>query len=90
MLAKTLAPSAVALNFPGGWFTKLLQKVIFRTPKEMSLEDIDEVVKIFVNGVKIAFEAGFKGVELHAAHGYLITQFLSPKVVFPSPPPTHK
>lgn len=80
-MAKTLAPSAVALDFQGGWFTKLLQRVMFGTPKEMTLEDIDEVVEMFVNCAKMAFVTGFKGVELHAAHGYLITQFLSPKVV---------
>lgn len=78
--AKTLAPSAVALNFPGGWVTKLLQRVVFGTPKEMTLADIDEAVEMFVNGAKMAFRAGFKGLELHAAHGYLFTQFLSPKV----------
>lgn len=80
-MAKTLAPSAVALDFSGGWFTKLLQRVLFGTPREMTLKDIDEVVEMFVNCAKMAFLSGFKGVELHAAHGYLLTQFLSPKVV---------
>lgn len=86
-MTKALAPSAIALDFPGGWFTKLLQKLLFGTPKEMTLVDIDEVVEMFVNCAKMAFIAGFKGVELHAAHGYLFTQFLSPKVVLLLPFP---
>lgn len=80
LLAKTIAPSAVALDFPGGWVTKLLQWVVFGTPREMTLEEIDEVVGMFVGAARMSWLAGFKGVELHAAHGYLLTQFLSPKV----------
>lgn len=80
-MAKTLAPSAVGLDFPGGWFTKVLQRLLFGTPKEMTLVDIDEVVEMFVNTARMAFTAGFKGVGLHAAHGFLLTQFLSPKVI---------
>lgn len=87
LMAKALAPSAIALDFPGGWFTKVLQRLLFGTPKEMTLVDIDEVVDMFVNCAKMAFIAGFKGVELHAAHGYLFTQFLSPKVVLLLPFP---
>lgn len=84
-MTKTLGPSAVALDFSGGWFTKLLQRFLFGTPKEMTLQDIDEVVEMFVNCARMALLAGFKGVELHAAHGYLLTQFLSPKVVSLAP-----
>lgn len=85
-MTKALAPSPVALDFPGSWVTKVLQRVLFGTPKEMTLVDIDEVVEMFVNCAKMAFITGFKGVELHAAHGYLFTQFLSPKVVPLHPP----
>lgn len=47
------------------------------TPKEMTLEDINEVIKCFGEGAVRAREAGYDGVELHAAHGYLLSQFLS-------------
>jgi 2,4-dienoyl-CoA reductase-like NADH-dependent reductase (Old Yellow Enzyme family) len=45
----------------------------------MTQEDIDEVIQQFAQGAKFAYETGFKGVELHAAHGFLLSQFLSPK-----------
>ncbi|KAG5642729.1 hypothetical protein DXG03_002274 [Asterophora parasitica] len=45
----------------------------------MSLNDIDNVVEAFVKGARVASKSGFDGVQLHAAHGYLIAQFISPK-----------
>lgn len=47
-------------------------------PKAMSLSDIDFIAKEFANAVRLAREAGFDAVEVHAGHGYLISQFLSP------------
>lgn len=46
--------------------------------KEMTQEDIDYVISRFVNSAKLAVIAGVDGIELHAAHGYLLNQFLSP------------
>ncbi len=48
------------------------------TPREMTLEDIENVVKDFVKGAKFAANAQFDGIELHGAHGYLIQEFISP------------
>ncbi|MEW6066406.1 MAG: tRNA-dihydrouridine synthase [Bacillota bacterium] len=45
---------------------------------ELTKEDIDHVVKDFVAGALRAQQAGFDGIELHAAHGYLLSSFLSP------------
>ncbi len=45
-------------------------------PKEMTKADIENVIKEFVQGAKNAIEAGFDGVEIHGANGYLIDQFL--------------
>lgn len=46
------------------------------TPKEMTKEDINQVIEEFRIGAKNAIEAGFDGVEIHGANGYLIDQFL--------------
>ena len=47
-------------------------------PREMTIEDIDRLVGLFVQAAVNAEIAGADGVEVHAAHGYLIQQFLSP------------
>ena len=49
-----------------------------KTPKELSVNEIKEVVEAFKNGARRAVEAGFDFVEIHGAHGYLINEFLSP------------
>lgn len=50
----------------------------YRRPFELSHEDIKDVVHAFKEGARRANEAGFDTIEIHAAHGYLIHQFLSP------------
>lgn len=52
--------------------------VIGETPRELTTEECDALVKKFISAAYIAKAAGIDGVELHAAHGYLINQFLSP------------
>lgn len=69
----TLAPSAVALELGG------LSRQ-FTVPREMTTRDIADVTRRFVRTAVLAQQAGFDGVEIHAAHGYLLSQFLSPLV----------
>ena len=47
-------------------------------PKAMTIDDINEVIKAFQNAARRALKAGFDGLEIHAAHGYLLSQFMSP------------
>ncbi|WP_430785412.1 NADPH dehydrogenase NamA [Virgibacillus flavescens] len=60
------APSAIAFNEN------------FKEPVKMSADDIQTTIKAFKNAARRSREAEFDIIELHAAHGYLINQFLSP------------
>ncbi len=53
-------------------------QVIGEQPRALETEEVEAMVKKFVTGAVIAQKAGVDGVEIHAAHGYLVSQFLSP------------
>lgn len=74
--AKVLAPSAV--KPAGQMWTDQKQMQDFPVPAEMTAKDLAITKQEFVDAAKNAIEAGFDGVELHAANGYLLEQFLSP------------
>jgi 2,4-dienoyl-CoA reductase-like NADH-dependent reductase (Old Yellow Enzyme family) len=64
-----VAPSAVGIKGGGQ----------FAVPRALTSVEIQQIVERFGRTAAVAREAGFSGVQLHGAHGYLISQFLSPR-----------
>ncbi|KAH8820114.1 NADH:flavin oxidoreductase/NADH oxidase-like protein [Xylogone sp. PMI_703] len=79
---KSVAPSAVPMNFGPSLIARAAVAILFGAPRELTVEEISGkggIIDQFVEGAMEVFAAGFKGVQLHGAHGYLLSQFLSPK-----------
>ena len=76
--AKIFSSSAEMLK--GEMWTDQKQLQPYPVPQEMSYDDIQNTIGEFINSAKLAIEAGFDGVELHGANGYLIEQFINPTV----------
>ena len=68
-----VAPSAIK---PAGQIYTYKGMQDFQTPKALSVAEIKEIVQEYAKGAKNAIDAGFDGVEIHSANGYLIDQFL--------------
>ncbi len=64
-----VGPSAIALSMPGGLFGK---------PRALESDEIEDIIKRFAHTAKIAMDCGFDGVQIHSAHGYLLSEFLNP------------
>jgi 2,4-dienoyl-CoA reductase-like NADH-dependent reductase (Old Yellow Enzyme family) len=66
----------------GAWTTLAPSNIPYKEgeplPKEMTEDDIQKVINDFSTSTERAFKAGFKVIEIHAAHGYLLNEFLSP------------
>ncbi|KAL2074101.1 hypothetical protein VTL71DRAFT_7879 [Oculimacula yallundae] len=73
-----LCPSSIPVKLSDKWFEKLVIQSLLGTPKAMTLPEIDQAVEDWKHGARVAKAAGFKGIQLHGAHGFLLSQFLSP------------
>lgn len=65
-----VAPSAIPL---GNGLDKA-----FNCPRELTENEIEAIIQRFATSAKLAQQAGFTGIQIHSAHGYLVNQFLSP------------
>ena len=76
--AEVVGPTATAC--PGQMYTDSQGSQPHSTPRAMTAADIAHAVEEYARSAQLAIEAGFDGVELHAANGYLIEQFLNANV----------
>ncbi|KAJ5776775.1 hypothetical protein N7520_000021, partial [Penicillium odoratum] len=77
ILDKAIAPSEIALHIGNGLVATLARNIVFGVPQAMCYFDINRVITQFVSCARMMAQSGFSGIEIHAAHGYLLCESLS-------------
>ncbi|KAF3397377.1 hypothetical protein DPV78_007989 [Talaromyces pinophilus] len=72
---KSIAPSEIPLHIGDGFAATIIRNIAFGVPQAMTQADIDRVIVQFVDCARILAKCGFSGIEIHAAHGYLLCEF---------------
>lgn len=76
--ARVLAPSAAPLTETKMWVDEAESELAIPVATPMTIDDIKDAIAEYANAARLAISAGFDGVEIHAANGYLIDQFINP------------
>ena len=80
MPAGAVVVGASAVSAKGEMYTDAKRLLPFTEPQPLSTEGVKDTIEEYVKAAENAIEAGFDGVELHSANGYLMEQFLNPQV----------
>ncbi|POW17825.1 hypothetical protein PSHT_06260 [Puccinia striiformis] len=76
---RPIGPSAIRLSLGNRLIDRLFAWAFFNHAREASKDDILRIVEQFCSGAVFSHRAGFQGVQLHCSHGFLLSEFLSPK-----------
>ncbi|ETS03595.1 FMN-linked oxidoreductase [Trichoderma reesei RUT C-30] len=76
-LSKNVAPTSIGLHMGDGLIPKAVSAIAFGKPRELEIAEIRTITQQFARAARLAYRSGFAGVEIHAAHGYLIDEFLT-------------
>ena len=76
---RSLPVSASDVKLKGEYIHTPEGKQAYETPRVLQIEEISDVIKDYKSAAQRAFDSGFDGIEIHAANGYLIDQFLQSK-----------
>ena len=81
LLKQPVAPTGGSkgrVRLPGGTLGKIAGSLCLLPPRQLTTNELPTIVSQFATSARLAEEATFDGIEIHAAHGYLLCQFLSP------------
>ncbi|KAI8446974.1 hypothetical protein BY996DRAFT_8444693, partial [Phakopsora pachyrhizi] len=75
----SVGPSPLRMTIGNRPIDRLTSWMLFNEVEELTKDDIRSLVETFASSANFVYKAGFQGIQLHCSHGYLLSQFLSPK-----------